>query len=104
MIVEQRTYTLQVGKVVPFLQYYEENGLPIQKRILGEPIGFFFTEIGPLNQVVQLWGYADFTDRMRRRAELAADRGWAEYLKNQPPVIVSQETKIMVPASFSAIR
>lgn len=104
MIVEERIYTLQVGRVAAFLKYYEENGLPIQRRILGNPIGYFFTEIGPLNQVVHLWGYADLADRTRRRAELAADPAWADYLKNQPPVIVSQETRILTPAPFSPIK
>jgi hypothetical protein len=104
MIVEQRIYTVQVGKVTPFLNYYEENGLPIQKRILGNLVGYFFTEIGTLNQVVQLWGYEDFADRSRRRAELNADKAWQDYLKNQPPVIVSQENRILTPASFSPIK
>jgi NIPSNAP len=104
MIVEERVYTLQVGRVAPFLKYYEANGLPIQKRILGNLIGYFFTEIGTLNQVIQLWGYADLADRTRRRAELAADASWAEYLKNQPPVVVSQENRILTPAPFSPIR
>jgi hypothetical protein len=57
-----------------------------------------------LNQIVHLWGYADLADRTRRRAELAADPAWADYLKNQPPVIISQETRILTPASFSAIK
>jgi NIPSNAP len=104
LIVEERIYTLQVGRVAPFLKYYEEKGLPIQRRILGNLVGYFVTDIGPLNQVVHLWGYADITDRARRRAELAADPAWAEYLTNQPPVIVSQETRILVPAPFSPIR
>ena len=49
MIVEQRTYRFSAGKVPAFMAAYEEKGLEIQKRILGNMIGYFATEIGPLN-------------------------------------------------------
>ena len=35
MIVEQRTYRFKAGKVPTFMAIYEEKGLEIQKRILG---------------------------------------------------------------------
>lgn len=50
MIVEMRTYALHIGKLNAFLEIYERLGLPIQKRVLGNLIGFFQSEIGPLNQ------------------------------------------------------
>jgi hypothetical protein len=104
MIVEQRIYTLQVGALGEFVRYYEANGLSVQTRILGNLIGYFVTEVGPLNQIVHLWGYADFADRTRRRAALSADPAWLDYLKNQPPVIVAQENRILSPTAFSPIR
>lgn len=57
MIVEQRTYTLHPGALPELLDTYEREGMAVHRRILGNMIGYFYTEIGPLNQIVHLWGY-----------------------------------------------
>jgi hypothetical protein len=104
MIVEMRTYTLHPGKVPEYLKLYEAQGLAVQTRVLGNLIGYFFTEIGPLNQVVHLWGYADFAERSARRAELAKEPQWQAYLEEMFKLLVSMETKILNPTSFSPLR
>jgi hypothetical protein len=103
VIVEQRIYTTQIGKVNTYRDYYAEHGLPVQKRILGNLLGFFTSDIGELNQVVQLWGYDTYAERERRRAILAQDADWLAYLKGAPQVIVRQENRILIPAAFSPI-
>jgi hypothetical protein len=104
MIVEQRTYTLQVGKVPEYLKLYEAEGLAIQTRILPRMVGYYTTEIGPLNQIIHMWGYDSFEERTRKRAELGADPGWQAYVAKIRPLILSQETKILLPTSFSPVR
>jgi NIPSNAP len=91
MIVEERCYTLKPGTVALYYQDYDPRGLRIQKRILGNLIGYFHTEIGELNQVVHLWGYDSLAERERRRALLAADPEWQDYLKQSPDIIVKME-------------
>ncbi|MCO4843999.1 MAG: NIPSNAP family protein [Yoonia sp.] len=103
MIVEQRTYRFKAGKVPTFMAIYEEKGLEIQKRILGNLIGYFATEIGPLNETVHLWGYASLDDRAARRAALMADEGWRAFLAEILPLLEMQETKILLPTGFSPI-
>ena len=103
MIVEQRTYRFKAGKVPTFMAIYEEKGLEIQKRILGNLIGYFATEIGPLNETVHLWGYASLDDRTARRAALMADEGWRAFLAEILPLLEMQETKILLPTGFSPI-
>ena len=103
MIVEERIYTLHVGKTAELVKLYETEGIPIQSRILGNFLGFFLTEIGPLNQVIHLWGYDNFEERTRRRAELLAHPDWQNFLKKIRPLIQSQENKILNPAPFSPI-
>ena len=93
MIVEERIYTLEVGKVPEYLRLYEQEGLPIQLPILGD-----------LNLIVHLWGYESFEERTRRRAELIANEGWKAYVEKVRPWIVRQENRILVPAPFSPIR
>ena len=51
MLVEQRTYTTQPGKVRDYLALYEAEGLTIQRRILGRMVGYYRSEFGALNQV-----------------------------------------------------
>lgn len=101
MIVEQRTYTLHPGTVPLYLSAYQEEGLAIQKPILGNLVGYFHTEIGPLNQIVHMWAYRDLADRGRRRAILAANRDWQVYGAKVRPYLMSQENKILLPAPFS---
>jgi len=62
VIVEERIYRTRSGK------------------ILGNLIGYYTTEIGTLNQVIHMWGYSDFEDRMRRRKILAEDPRWQEFI------------------------
>jgi NIPSNAP protein len=104
MIVEERCYTLKPGTVQLYYRDYDPRGLKIQTRILGGLIGYFHTEIGELNQVVHLWGYESLAEREGRRALLAADPEWQDYLKNSPDIIVKMESRILVPAPFSPIK
>ena len=104
MVVEERIYTLHVGKVPEYMRVYEEEGLAIQTRILPRMVGYFSTEFGPLNQVAHLWAYDSLEERTQKRAELGADDGWKAYLAKIRPLIVSQESKLLVPAPFSPVR
>jgi hypothetical protein len=103
MIVEERIYTLETGKVGEYLKHYEAHGIEIQKRILGNMVGYFSTEVGPLNQIIHMWGYDSFEERMTRRAALGADPGWQAYIAKIRPVILRQENKLLIPAPFSPI-
>jgi hypothetical protein len=103
MIVDHRTYTLHPGKLKEYVERYEKEGLPVQTRHLGQPVGWYTsTDIGALNQVVHLWAYESLEDRARRRAALAADPEWQALLVKQAPLIQTQENKILSPAPFMA--
>ena len=104
MIVEERVYTLQVGKAKEWLDYYEQYGWPVQQRHLGRCIGFFVTELGTLNQVVHLWAYDDLAHRERARATMVQDPDWATFVKDLPHVVVAQEARILKPVSFSPLQ
>lgn len=101
MIVEERIYTLHPGQAAEYLRLYEAEGLQIQRAILGRMVGYFSTEVGPLNQIVHLWAYRDLSERTERRARLGADPGWRQYVAKVRPLIVHQENKLLVPARFS---
>lgn len=104
MIVEMRTYTTHIGKVPEYVKLYQAEGLAIQSGHLGNLLGWFFTEIGPLNQIVHMWGYSDLNDRQKRRAEMMADPKWQDFMKKVQPLLVNMESKILNCAPFSPIR
>lgn len=104
MIVELRTYTLHPGKVGEMVKLYGEEGLALQKRHLGDFLGYFTAETGNLNQVLFMWGYASLDDRAARRDRLAMDPAWQAYLRKVVPLLVTQENKLLRPTEFSPIR
>ena len=101
MIVEQRTYVALPGRMMEYVGMYQAEGLAIQRPILGNLVGYFTTEVGTLNQIVHMWAYEDMADRAARRATLLSDPRWKAYSAKVTPLLLSQENKILVPASFS---
>jgi len=104
MIVDERTYTIHIGKIPDYLRLYQAEGLEIQSRTLGRLIGYFVTEVGTLSQVVHLWAYDSMEERARRRAVLAADPAWQAYLAKMQPLVTAMENRILAPTSFSPLR
>jgi hypothetical protein len=101
MIVEMRTYVLHAGQQGDFLVLMEQEGIAIERRILGHLLGFYTCEIGTLNQIVHLWRYDSFEDRHQRRSSLAADPGWTAFVPKVLPLIRDMENRILTPAAFS---
>jgi hypothetical protein len=104
MIIDERTYTCHPGKAKAFLEIYNRLARPIQWPILGEPLGFFVTEVGELNQVVHWWKYESMADREQRRAKLQAAPGWGDYLDQATPFLAHMENRILVPTAFSPMK
>jgi hypothetical protein len=104
MIVEMRTYVFVAGGAPKFLKIYQEKGLAIQTRILGNLLGYFVTEVGPLDQTVHLWGYDSFEERVRRRSLLQSDGDWQAFFAEIAPLLVSQQSALLTPTTFSPIR
>lgn len=103
MILEERDYRLVPGATAAFLKAYETLGLPVQRRHLGEPVGFFTTDIGELNHVLSMWRYADYADRSARRAQMLADPEWPAYLDSIKGLLDVQTIRILAPAPFSPL-
>ena len=101
MIVDHRTYTLHPGKLNGYLEIYRDRGLPLQRKHLGRNVGWYTSmDIGPLNQIVHLWAFDDLSDRAERRAALARDPSWPDYLKQAMPLVQSMENKILTAAPW----
>lgn len=103
MIVDERTYTVHSGKVAEYLQIVQDQLLPLQSDVLGGLIGYFHTEVGPLNQIVHLWAYASMAEREQRRAALARHPEWPARSAHVRPLIAAQSNRILVAARFSPL-
>lgn len=100
MIVDQRIYTLHPGCVPRWIETMETRGFRIQEPVLGKSVGYYFTEFGPLNQIVHMWAYDSMEQRAERRAQLRRTPGWDEIRNELMPYVHHQENRLLIPAPF----
>lgn len=104
MIVEKRSFVMRSGTISTYLNAFEQEGYALQKEFLGEgELAFLVSETGPLEQVVQLWAYADWNDREERRKALFADPRFKSMSEKMHPLIQHKNTQLLAPTSFSRL-
>jgi hypothetical protein len=74
MIYEVRTYSLKPRSLPEVLKRFGEAYE--KRKQLSELFAFWYTEIGPLNQIVHVWPYKDLAERTRIRAEAVKSGNW----------------------------
>jgi hypothetical protein len=99
MIVEERNYSMVPGGVPRYLERWRATGRAVQVAHLGEPLGVYTVEIGPLNTLVYLWRFSDLGDRAVRRAALTADAGFTAFRREVRSLVVSQSNRILTATS-----
>lgn len=104
MYYEIRTYRIKTGAIPAYLKLVEDEGIALQKKYLGTLIGYFHSEIGPLNQIVHIWAYASLDEREERRQRLAQDPAWIAFAPKIQALLEEMESKIMKPAAFSPLK
>jgi hypothetical protein len=106
VLIDHRYYRIKPGMVPAHLDLYEQTGFKAQSRHLGQPFAYLFTESGEVNTLVHMWLYDDVADRARKRAAMAADPEWQNYLRlnNEAGYVVSQQNNLMLPAKFAPIK
>ena len=106
MIVDLRIYTTRPGKTAAWVKLYKDHAWELQQKYLGRCLGWYTVAEGSLNQIVHLWAYEDQGDREKRRAAMAADPGWSDYLRmsEEAGYLVSQENRFLKPTDFSPVK
>jgi hypothetical protein len=104
VILEQREYHVFTGKLPELVRLYESEGIAIQAEVLGGFVGAFTTDVGALSTYTHLWRYDDYAQREERRAQLQARDDWKAFLAKIQPLIHTQQSRILVPTSFSPLR
>jgi hypothetical protein len=98
MIIDYRAYTMHSGGVGPFMELFEKEGLEPQIRILGNFLGIYRTEVGPINQIIMMFAYQDLNDRQTRRDALFKDPAFLAYLAKVRPYLRDQEVRLLTPS------
>ena len=95
MIYEVRTYQIKVGGLAEvekrFGEAYEH------RKKYSHLAAFWHTEIGPLNEIIHVWPYADIAERARVRAEAAKDPNWPPKIQD---FILAMHSEVLVPFPF----
>ena len=99
-IYELRTYTYQVGVMAQVLAAWQES-LPFREKY-SPLVGAWTSRVGRLNRFHHLWAYQDLNERTRIRAESTKDAS-GKWPPKTRQWMLRQETKILIPASFSPL-
>jgi hypothetical protein len=100
-LFEIRSYTYGGGAIPAVIERWAGA---IGERVKLSPlVGAWYSEIGGLNKWVHIWAYKDATERQRIRAEALARGIWPPPSVG-PGLLLKQENKLVMPASFSPLR
>jgi hypothetical protein len=95
VIYEIRTYRVAPGSV-PEVEKRFGEAYEYRKKY-SELTAFLHTEIGPLNEIVHIWGYRDLAERDRIRGEAAKDTNWPPKIQE---FIREMRSEIIKPFAF----
>ena len=102
MIYDFRMYTLKPGCTPDYMAAVGELALPIRQRYGIKLAGWYYSDIGELNQVVHIWGYRDHAHLREGRAQFTSDPDWTgKYVPRITPLIETQRTHLMVSPDFA---
>ena len=96
-VYEMRIYQYQAGSIPTVLQRWQE-ALKGGRLELSPLAACMSSDLGQLNVWVHIWPYASLADRDRIRAESGKIDTWPPKTRE---FLISQQNKIMTPASFS---
>ena len=98
MIYEFRTYDLKPHSL-PEVEKRFAEGYETRKKF-SQLAAFWHTEIGPLNQIIHVWGYKDLGEGARIR-DTAVKEGAGKWPPKTAEFLVRQRSEIFVPFDFS---
>ncbi|MDP7559932.1 MAG: NIPSNAP family protein [Planctomycetota bacterium] len=98
MIYEVCTYSLTPRSLVKVEKSFGE-AYEYRKKY-SELAAFWHTEIGPLNEIIQVWPYQDMNERARVQAEATKEPNWPPKIGD---FIRAMRSEILVPFPFSPL-
>ena len=101
MIYDMRIYDLKPGSVPEYMKAVEEVAFKIRQDQGIKLAGWYYTDVGPLNRIVHIWGYRDYSHFEESREKVRSAPRWTkEYLPRVKDLIISQQDMIVKGANF----
>ena len=102
-LVDHRVYTIRLRKMGEFIEVFDRLAMPVLRRTLGHPLGFWTSLVGPQNQFVHLWGYDSLADYEQRCRARDSDPDFPAYLAASEHLILAQETRLIRAADLPGL-
>lgn len=94
-VVDLRFYSIAPRGMNEFLQHFNQLAMPLLMKHLGNPVGFYTTTVGTLNQFVHIWEYESLAEYERRSAARDSDPAFGAYLQATKGLVISQHNQII---------
>ena len=102
MIYDFRVYTLKPGATADYMAAVKEVALPLRQKYGIKLAGWYYSDVGDLNQVVHIWGYRDHMKEAK--AQVNSDPDWTgKYTPRVRGLIESQKTYLMLSPDFAPV-
>lgn len=104
MVYDFRMYTFKPGSVPKYMAAVEELALPIRRKQDIKLAGWFYSDVGQLNQVVHIWAYKNEKHLTEAKALVNADPDWTgKYIPRVAGLIAAQKVSLMKSADFAPV-
>ena len=104
MVFDYGTYTFRPGGIPDYMSAVEEVAIPIRKRHGVKLAGWYYSEVGDLNQVTHIWAFNDMKHLKDAKDAVAADPEWTgTYIPRVRGLLVAQNTYLMNTAEFGPV-
>ena len=99
MFIEHRTYSLKPGALSQYFSGFGDRGFELHE-MMAPCLGWYYSEAGQLFQMVSLWHYDSFAQRLKRRARMYAMPEWRALMSSVQPYVNSIENRLVLPVPF----
>jgi hypothetical protein len=101
-VYDFRMYTLKPGATPEYMAAVREVGKPVRDKYGVKLAGWYYSDVGELNQVVHIWAYRDHAHWEEAKAKVAQDPDWREkYVPRVRGLIMAQKTYVMLSPDFA---
>jgi hypothetical protein len=101
MLYEIKTYQVAPGCMRECLKLYADEGYEHFKPFEPSLIGYFVSEVGELNQLVQMWKFESYMQRQAMLETLRADPRFNAFIKRLTPLLQEQRSMLLTAAPFA---
>ncbi len=104
MVFDFRIYTFKPGAIPAYMAAVEEVAIPIRKRHGVKLAGWYYSDVGDLNQVTHIWAFDDLKHLKEAKEAVTADPEWSgKYVPRVSGLLVAQNTYLMNTAEFGPV-